>query len=76
MDLTDEEYTLFREQDERATERLRRIVRAPNWRRLSPEKKKEQMERLYGEAHRTARSKVYRSTAFRKRAQESMRKGA
>ena len=48
VDLTDEEYTLFREQDERATERLRRIVRAPNWRRLSPEKKKEQMERLYG----------------------------
>lgn len=71
--LTDAEYAVLQDADQKATERLRRVVRSTTFRRMDPEKQKAYIERFYRDAGATARQRLYGRPDFMRRAKAALR---
>lgn len=71
--LTDEEYDTLQDSQKKATDRLRGLVRRPDFRRLDAEEQKAIIERFYNQERTRDRKKLWQNRQLRQRASKVLR---
>lgn len=68
IELDDREYALLQDVYSEAASRAAKVIKSANYKRLDPEEQEEALKRIYREAARRGRMRLYQDQKFRRRA--------